>query len=139
MNDINTVLITGNVAQDAKKISGSFGDMLKFSIAINNAYKTKQGEKKNNVCFIDVVVFWKNIDYIFPKLTKGTKILVEGSLSMQKWKDKETGYNRVSHNIVATNIQLLHFKDENSTDSSVEPIEMNEVAINADEGFDTLI
>lgn len=138
MNDINTVLITGNVARDADKINLSSGDMLKFSIAINNTHKTKQGENKNDACFIDVVVFWKNIDYIFPKLTKGTKILVEGKLSMQKWQDKETGHNRVAHNIIATKIQLLHFKEENNTSTSVESIEMNEVDFNANEGFDAL-
>lgn len=76
-----------------------------FGLAVNRRFK--QGDElKDEVLFIDVVVFGKQAENASKYLTKGSKVNVEGRLQQRRW-ETEAGEKRSKHEVVAENILYL--------------------------------
>jgi single-strand DNA-binding protein len=76
-----------------------------FSLAINRKYK--QGEElKEEVSFIDIVVFGKPAEACGQYLNKGDSALIDGRLQQRRWDDKESGQKRNKVEVVADSVQF---------------------------------
>ncbi len=90
MANLNRVTITGNLVADPEiKYLPSGTAVAKLRVAVNNNYKDKSGEWKEDTCFIDVDVWAQRAERINETCRKGSKILVEGSLREDTWEDRE--------------------------------------------------
>lgn len=89
MNNLNRVIINGNLTTDCKLEYGKSGTAYGgFCIAVNRS--VKNGENWGEVAsFFEVKAFGKLFESQHPYLTKGANVTVEGSLIQERWKTKE--------------------------------------------------
>lgn len=79
----NKVVLVGRLTRDPEIRSTVNGSTVaNFSLAVN-----RQG-KNDNTDFIRIVAFGKQAEFASNYLSKGQLILVEGSLHINKWTDK---------------------------------------------------
>ena len=78
-----------------------------LNLALNKNYNGS-----NQPVYIDVNVWNKMAEVVAQYLHKGSKVLVEGALSFQSWKDHKTDQNRSKISIVSYNIMFLDPKNK---------------------------
>ena len=102
----NKVILIGNLTRDPEmRYTPQGTSVCNFGIAVNRKYK--QGdEMKEEVTYINVVVFGKQADTCGQYLNKGKSVLVEGRLQERRWETEE-GQKRSKHEVVAENIRFL--------------------------------
>lgn len=88
----NKVVILGNITRDPEvRTLPSGNSVARLGLAINRTYNDKDGNRKEEVTFVDVDAFGKQAEVIGKFFTKGKPILVEGRLKLDTWEDKTTG------------------------------------------------
>lgn len=89
MNNLNRVIINGNLTTDCKLEYGKSGTAYGgFCIAVNRS--VKKGEEWEEVpSFFEVKAFGKLFESQHPYLTKGANVTVDGSLIQENWETKE--------------------------------------------------
>lgn len=89
MNNLNRVIINGNLTTDCKLERGKKGTAYGgFCIAVNRSVK-EGDEWKEVTSFFEVKAFGKLFESQNPYLNKGANVTVEGSLIQERWKTKE--------------------------------------------------
>src|SRR6185503_15663787 len=84
--------------------------MTRVSIATNESYKNKQGEKITDTTWHSIIA-WGNLADILVKYTdKGSEIAIEGKLVNNNYTDKE-GIKRYSTEIHISDLLLLGSKN----------------------------
>ena len=89
MNNLNSVIINGNLTTDCKLERGKNGTAYGgFCIAVNRS--VKKGDNWEEVpSFFEVKAFGKLFESQHPYLKKGANVTVEGSLIQERWETKE--------------------------------------------------
>jgi single-strand DNA-binding protein len=106
MVSFNKVVLMGNLTKDPEvRYTPNGIAVASFSLAVNRRYK-QGNELKEEVCFIDVVVFGKQAESSGQYLSKGAGVIVDGRLSQRRW-EGEDGQKRNKHEVVAQSIQFL--------------------------------
>jgi len=105
----NKVILIGNLTRDPElRYTPQGTSVCNFGIAVNRRYK--QGDEvKDEVTFINVVVFGKQADTCGQYLNKGSAVLIEGRLQERRWETEE-GQKRSRHEVVAQNVRFLSKK-----------------------------
>jgi len=107
MANLNKVFLMGNLTKDPElKYISSGSPVANLRMAINRTYKTPAGEKKEDVCYMTVVVWGKQAENCSQYLTKGSPIFVEGRLQSRNWETPE-GQKRSAIEVVAFIVQFL--------------------------------
>ncbi len=108
----NQVRLVGNLGKDVEVITFDSGNKLaKFSIATNEYYKNKEGEKVTNTQWHNVIGWGGMADRMSLLLQKGTPVLVDGKLTYRSYKDNDGNMRYVSE-VVATGFNKLGKKEE---------------------------
>ena len=107
MASFNRVILAGNLTRDPQ-LSYTAGNLAvcQFGLATNRKWKDRDGNAKEDVCFVDITAFGKPAEIINQYMTKGRGILVEGRLTFRQWTDKE-GKNASKLSVVVENFQFL--------------------------------
>ena len=86
-------------------------------------WKDRNGEKKENTEWHNIVVWRNSADVVEKYVKKGSQLYVEGKLTTRKWTD-QSGNVRYTTEIQAQSIQLLGRKEDSITRPSYdqEPI-----------------
>jgi single-strand DNA-binding protein len=104
---MNKVILVGNLTRDVELKYLQSGTAIGVSaIATSRKFKSASGEQKEEVCFIDIAFFGRSAEIANQYLKKGSKILVEGRLKLDQWKD-QNNTKRSKHSIVVENMQML--------------------------------
>lgn len=102
---MNTITVVGHIGTDAELRHTSTGAAVaSFSLASNDGPKDKQ----RTVWFR--VSVWRQLgETLAPYLTKGTQIMVVGSIDAgpRVWQDAKTGEHRAGIDVTAQRIRLL--------------------------------
>lgn len=108
MANFNKIILMGYLTRDPEvKYTTSGTARATFGMAINWGYTDRQsGEKKEEVCFVNVTAFGRTAEICSEYLHKGSPLFLEGRLSYYAY-ETETGEKRSSLSVVAENIQLL--------------------------------
>lgn len=110
MANLNRVFLMGNLTRDLELKYGKNGQpVTNARLAVNRAYTTQTGEKKEEVCFVNVVVWGKQAESCGTYLKKGSAIFVEGRLQSRSWETPE-GEKRSILEVVADRVQFLDRK-----------------------------
>ena len=110
-------IIIGNVVRDPEtRATNSGSEVTSFSVAVNYNY-VMNGEKKEQVSYIEVSAWGKPGNVIAQYAKKGTPIMVSGRLSQRTYEDK-TGAKRSAVEIVMEDFNLLGGRSQESTTSS---------------------
>lgn len=125
MRSFNKVLLIGNLTKDPEVLDLESGVKLaKFTLATNKNWSTKEGEKKEQTDFHNVVAWRKLAEICGTYLKKGSAVLVEGKLSTNKYKNK-AGENKTITEIHADEINFIKYKKDQDID------EINLVSVEA--------
>ena len=112
MANYNKVILVGNLTRDPQmRYLPSQMPVVDFGLAVNHRFKTKSGEDREEVCFIDCSAFGRQAEVINQYCRKGRPLLVEGRLKFDTWEDKQGGGKRSKHTVVIDNFQLLGGRD----------------------------
>ena len=109
----NKVILIGNLTRDPElRYTPQGTSVCSFGLAVNRKYK--QGEEmKEEVTFINIVVFGKQADTCGQYLSKGSSTLIEGRLQERRW-ETDDGQKRSKHEVVAQNVRFLSRKQSSS-------------------------
>ena len=101
MSSINKVILVGNIGRDPEIRTLNNGDQVaNLSVATSERWKDKQsGDWNEKTEWHKVVIFNPHLAKFAEKLSKGSKVYLEGSLQTRKWTDKD-GAERYSTEIV---------------------------------------
>ena len=84
--NLNKCQIIGRVTKDPElKALPSGTQVCSFSLAVNNTYKDKEGNKKEDVEFVNCVAFGKSGEVIAQYMKKGSLLYVEGRIQTRSW------------------------------------------------------
>ena len=91
----NKVILAGNLTRDPELRTTPKGTAIaKFGLAINRNWTGEDGQKREEVTFVDVDAFGKQAEIVGKYFRKGRSVLVEGRLKLDQWDDKQTGQKR---------------------------------------------
>jgi single-strand DNA-binding protein len=108
MASLNKVMLIGNLTRDPEvRYTPKGSPVADLAIAVNRVYTADNGEKREEVTYVDIVLWAKLAELAGQYLHKGRPIFVEGRLQMDQWEDKATGQKRSRLRVVGENIQFL--------------------------------
>ncbi|MFZ5861374.1 MAG: single-stranded DNA-binding protein [Nitrospirota bacterium] len=118
MASFNKVILMGNLTKDPEiRYTPSGTPVATLSLAVNRRYK--QGEElKEEVCFVDIVVFGKQAEHCGQYLSKGHGVIVDGRLQQRRW-ETDDGQKRSKHEVVAQAINFLPKRQDQAGAGSV--------------------
>ncbi len=104
---INKVILVGTLGKDPEvRYSQSGSALTSVSIATNESWKDKNGEKQERTEWHRVKFFGKLAEIAGEYLKKGGQVYIEGSLRTEKYTDKQ-GVEKYSTDIIADQMQML--------------------------------
>jgi len=90
MASVNRVILIGNLGRDPEiRYTQSGEPIANFSLATNEAWTDKSGQKQERTEWHRVEVFGKPAQVVRDYLTKGRQVYVEGSARYDEWTDKD--------------------------------------------------
>lgn len=109
----NKVIIVGNLTRDVEmRYLPSGSALATLGLASNRRFKKQDGTPGEEVCFVDVKLFGRSAEVANQYLRKGSKILIEGRLTLESWTD-QSGAKKSKHTITAESMQMLDSKPQN--------------------------
>jgi single-strand DNA-binding protein len=107
MANFNKVMLMGNLTRDPQlSYLPSQTPVVEFGLAINRKWTSKEGESKEEVCFVDCRAFSRLAENINKYMRKGRPLFVEGRLVYEQWTAQD-GSKRSKHRIHVDNCQFL--------------------------------
>jgi single-strand DNA-binding protein len=104
---VNKVILVGRLGRDPEtRYTGGGQAVANFSVATDETYKDKNGERQKRTEWHKIVVWGKQAEIAQQYLKKGSLIFIEGRIQSREWQDKE-GQKRTSFEIVASNFRML--------------------------------
>jgi single-strand DNA-binding protein len=108
MASFNKVILLGNLTRDPEvRYTPKGSAVCDLGVAVNRVYTTDSGEKREEVTFVDVVLWARLAEIAGEYLKKGRPVFIEGRLQMDTWDDKQTGQKRTKLRVVGESMQLL--------------------------------
>jgi single-strand DNA-binding protein len=113
MASLNRVHIIGNVVRTPELRHTPGGKAVcDLSVAVNRTYKAEDGERREEVTFLEITVWGRPAEVAVEYLRKGAPVYLEGRLQQSSWIDKQSGDKRTKLGIVAENLQMLGSRQE---------------------------
>jgi single-strand DNA-binding protein len=117
MASFNKVILLGNLTRDpALRYTPSGTPVASFGLAVNTPRAGQSGpehggqdspsERREDVCFVDVVAFGRQAETASEYLSKGRAALIEGRLQWRSWEGQD-GQKRSKHEVTADRIQFM--------------------------------
>ena len=105
MTSFNKVILMGNLTRDPEvRYTPNGIAVASFAIAVNRKYK--QGdETKEEVSYIDIVVFGKQAESCGQYINKGDSVLIDGRLQQRRWETE--GQKRSKIEVVAQSVNFM--------------------------------
>lgn len=114
MASLNKFIGIGNITKDPVTRYSSSGDAItNITIACNETWKDKNGEKQEKAEFVNVTFYKKLAEIAGEFLKKGALVYVEGKMETRKYTDKN-GVERYATGIVANELKMLGSKQGNT-------------------------
>ena len=104
---VNKVILVGRLGQDPElKYTPSGVAVSNFSVATNESWVDKQGQKQERTEWHRIVVWNKLAELCNNYLAKGRQVYLEGRLQTRQWQDNQ-GQTRYTTEIQAQTVQFL--------------------------------
>ncbi|NKB81180.1 MAG: single-stranded DNA-binding protein [Nitrospirales bacterium] len=122
MLGFNKVILIGNLTRNPElRYTPNGTAVANFALAVNRRFR-QADDQKEEVCYIDIVVFGKQAEHCGQYLAKGDGAIVDGRLQQRRW-ETEDGQRRSKHEVVAQSVTFLPKKQASGpeTDYTEEP------------------
>jgi single-strand DNA-binding protein len=104
---LNKVYLYGNLTRDPEmKSLPSGAKVTSFSLATNRVYKDKDGSRKEQTEYHNIVVFGRQAETSAQYLKKGQGVMIEGRIQTRSWDDKTSGEKKYRTEIIADAVQF---------------------------------
>jgi single-strand DNA-binding protein len=104
--NLNKVFLIGRLTKDPEmKNLPSGKNLCQISIATDRFYTDKDGNKKQETEFHNVILFGRLAEIASQYLKKGSLVFIEGRLRTRNWED-ESGNKKSRTEIIAERMQL---------------------------------
>jgi single-strand DNA-binding protein len=106
MANLNRVFLIGNLTKDPElRYIPSGTPVANLRLAVNSSFKDQSGQRKEETCFVTVVVWSRQAELCNQYLKKGRSIFVEGRLIYRSWEAE--GKTRSTMEVRADRVQFL--------------------------------
>lgn len=110
--NFNKIMLGGNITRDPQlSYLPSQTAVVEFGMAVNRKWKSKDGEQKEEVCFVDCRAFGKTAETLNKYVSKGDPLFIEGRLTFDSWQAQD-GTKRSKHRVTVENFQFLGQRDK---------------------------
>jgi single-strand DNA-binding protein len=107
MSSVNKVILVGRLGADPElKYTTSGKAVCNLSVATNESWKTKSGEKQERTEWHRVQIWGDQAENCSKYLAKGRMVCLEGKLQTRSWEDKN-GQKRYTTEVVADRVVFL--------------------------------
>ena len=106
MASLNNCCFIGNVGKIETRHLTSGDAVVNLSLACNESYKDKNGEKQEKTEWVNVTIYGKLGEVATKYVEKGKQLYISGRMSTRKWTDKN-GIDRYKTEIIATDMKML--------------------------------
>lgn len=104
---VNKVILVGRLGQNPEmRYTPSGAAVANFSVATNETWVDKSGQKQERTEWHRIVVWGKTAELCNQYLAKGRQVYVEGRLQTRQWQDKD-GQTKYTTEVQAQTIQFL--------------------------------
>lgn len=104
---VNKAILVGHLGQNPElRYTQGGHPVVNFSMATNEKWVDKAGQKQEKTEWHRVVVWGKVAEVCNQYLSKGRQVYVEGKLQTRQWDDKD-GNKRYTTEVVAQSVQFL--------------------------------
>ena len=104
---LNKVTLIGRLGQDPIVRYMPNGDAVcNFSLATNESWKDKNGQKQERTEFHNIVIYRKLAEIAGQYLKKGSQVYLEGKIQSRKYTDKN-GVERTAYEIICHEMKML--------------------------------
>ena len=109
MTSVNKWIGIGNIGKDPDiRYSANGEAVCSISIACTYSHKDKAtGDRKEDTEWVRIMFFGKLAEIAGQYLKKGRQVYIEGRLQTRKWQDKNTGADRYTTEIIASELKML--------------------------------
>ena len=136
MKGINKVILVGNVGRDAElKYTPGGTAVAKFSIATNESWTSKTGEKQERTEWHRIVCWGKLAELAGEYLHKGRQVYIEGKLQTRQWDDRE-GNKRYTTEIVTREMTFLGGRGDSAGNGNNRPSAPSPDSAKSEQGYD---
>ncbi len=116
MTGFNKVILIGNLTKNPElRYTPNGTPVASFGLAVNRKYRQNE-ELKEEVCFVDIVVFGKQAEHCGQYLGKGQGVIVDGRLQQRRW-ETDDGQKRSKHEVVAQTVTFLPKRQDSGGES----------------------
>jgi len=105
----NKVVLVGNLTRDIELRYAQSGSAIANTAIATSRKFTQNGERKEEVCFMDITFFGRSAEVANQYLRRGSKILVEGRIKFDQWVAQD-GSKRSKHSVIVETMQMLDSK-----------------------------
>ncbi len=117
MVSLNKVIIAGRLTRKPELRKTPNGiHVTDLLVALNREYVTLSGDRQQEVCFVDVVVWGKQAESCAAQLDCSSPVLVEGRLQLDVWHGKD-GEKRCKLRVAAERVQFIDRKSSNNSEN----------------------
>ncbi len=103
---LNKVLLIGNLGRDPEMRSLPSGQpVANFSLATSRRWKDRDGNKKEETEWHNIVVFGKQAEIAGQYLNKGKQVYIEGRIQTRNW--EKDGVKHYRTEVICDNFQML--------------------------------
>ena len=108
MASLNKVILMGNLTRDPEvRYTPKGTAVAELGLAVNRRFTAENGEKREEVTFVDVTLWGRTAEIAGEYTKKGRQVLIEGRLQLDSWDDKQTGQKRSKLKVVGEELHLL--------------------------------
>lgn len=108
MASFNQVTLVGNLTRDPElRYTPQGVAVCDLALAVNHKFTKKNGEKVDEVAFVDITCWNRLAEIAAEFLLKGRPVLVAGRLAQDLWEDPTSGQKRSKLRVVAETLQFL--------------------------------
>lgn len=110
----NKVMLIGNLTRDPEVRYTPKGTAVgELGLAINNSYRTADGQTREDVTYVDVEVWDRQAEICKEYLSKGRPVFIEGRLKLDTW--EQDGQKRSKLRVRAERVQFLGGREGGSS------------------------
>ena len=108
MASVNKVMLLGNLTRDPEiRYTPKGTAVTDLGMAINRIRTGDNGERIEEVTYVDVTLWGRTAELAGQYLAKGRSVFIEGRLQLDQWDDKATGQKRSRLRVVGENMQFI--------------------------------
>ena len=121
MASYNKIIMIGNLTRDPQlSYLPSQTPVVEFGLASNRRWRDKDGNNRDETCFVDCRAYGRMAENISKYCQKGRPLLVEGRLTFDQWETPE-GAKRSKHRITVESFTFVDSRGGAAASGSNDP------------------